>query len=321
MSNVFIIVSPSNNYIHASVRPGDLTFYPQSSNQKILLGTSNATTSLPTIVIQGSNVGIGKSNPTTTLDIFDGFQVISSGETTLRVAPTNTSFVESASFLSPNLTSNIVGNYTGITLQKDFTSNYNGWLLAHVHQGEMTSSNYFGFSPNGFGFNMALLGSSNIGINTTSPLYLLDVNGQCRVNTHAPIAPNRPFIRGCFNPGNAAGNITLLSFYAQGGMTVTSSSRLVAPVSGLYSFGFQTIMATTTVGRADIYIILNGSSYILNTLNEDNGSGYHFRNASFTMNLNANDYIVFNLNTNNIYGGQAAGTYEPWRTFWFYLVG
>lgn len=321
MSNAYIIISPSNNYIHASVIPGDLSFYPQSSNQKILLGASNQSTVLPSIVIQGSNVGIGKSNPTTTLDIFERFQVVSAGETSLRIAPTNTSFVQGASFLSPNLGSNITGNYAGITLQKDFTSNYNGWLLAHVHQGETAASNYFGFSPNGFGFTMALLGSSNIGINTTSPTFLLDVNGQCRVSTHAPIAPNRPFIRGCFNPGNSTGNITLLSFYAQGGMTITSSSRLVAPVSGLYNVGFQSILGTTTAGRADIYVLLNGTTYIQNTLNEDNGSGFHYRNASLAINLNANDYIVFYLNANTIYGGYPAGTYEPWRTFWFYLVG
>jgi hypothetical protein len=271
--------------------------------------------------MQVSNVAIGKSNPSYTLDVYDRVQVSSSGTPALNVLHTNSNFAQIASFLAPNLMSNITASYAGITLQKD-TGNNNGWLLAHVHQGELTSSNYLGFSPNGSGYVMAITAASNVGINTTTPQYQLDVNGLCRVNTNAPIMPNMPFIRGCFNPNNAAASyITLLSFYAQGGMTVTSSTRLVAPISGLYNVGFQTIMNTTTAGRADIYMMLNGSTYIQDTLNEDNGTGYHYRNASLAIYLNANDYLAFYLNLNSIYGGAAAGTYESARTFWFYLVG
>jgi len=131
--------------------------------------------------------------------------------------------------------------------------------------------------------------------------------------------PGKYYAAGYLGGGTAAGNfINLYTVQTQGGMAVTSSNKLVAPIAGLYHFGFQTIMQTST-GRNDVWIYLNGS-VIFCTLNEDNGSGYHYRSQTMCYYLNANDYIQFYCYSGTLYGVSAADDYK-WRSWYFYHVG
>ena len=74
-------------------------------------------------------------------------------------------------------------------------------------------------------------------------------------------------------------------------MTFTTD-RITVSQEGVYLITFNTICDTTT-GRIDAHIKVNGSN-IVNTLNEANGNGYHYRGASICRYLYANDYIQVN---------------------------
>lgn len=165
----------------------------------------------------------------------------------------------------------------------------------------------------GYVWNLVVTGS-NVGIGTVNPntAYGLDVDGQMRVNSNAPVTPNRPFIYGFLN-NTTANPITLTSSQATGGMTVTSSTRLVAPVAGVYAIGFNSIFNNDT-SRKDINIRVNGVD-IVNTLSEDNLTGHHYRGGEIGYYMNANDYVEYaNPNSGTIWG-------STWSTFWFFLLG
>ena len=131
------------------------------------------------------------------------------------------------------------------------------------------------------------------------------------------VNPGRYYIMGYLAGGTTAGNyINLGSQKSGGGMTITTSNKLVAPVSGLYQFGFQTIMALSSI-RNDVTINVNGAS-IVNTLSEDTTTGYHYRSASICYYLNVNDFVQYYCSSGTIYGAAAA---DPWHTFYFFHVG
>jgi hypothetical protein len=131
------------------------------------------------------------------------------------------------------------------------------------------------------------------------------------------VTPNVYYIMGYLAGGTTGGNyISLGVQQSSGGMAVTTSNKLVAPISGLYHFGFNTIMNATT-GRNDVSIRVNGSN-IVETLNEDNGSGYHYRSGMITSYLNANDFVQFYCGSGTIYGPNAV---DAWHTYFFYHVG
>lgn len=74
MSNAFIIVSPSNNYIFTNTLVGDVNICSQSNSQKILIGNNsnsvaNLTMTSNAAYFMGQNVGINTSNPTYPLDV------------------------------------------------------------------------------------------------------------------------------------------------------------------------------------------------------------------------------------------------------------
>jgi len=131
--------------------------------------------------------------------------------------------------------------------------------------------------------------------------------------------PGKYYAAGYLNGATTSGNfINLTTLQTQGGMAVTTSNKLVAPIAGLYQFGFQTIMQTTT-GRNDVHIYLNGSPVIY-TLSEDNGTGYHYRSASLCYYLSANDFVQFFCSTGTIYGAYESHD-NIWRKWYFYHVG
>jgi hypothetical protein len=163
---------------------------------------------------------------------------------------------------------------------------------------------------------MRITSTGNVGIGTTSPGYTLDVSGDIRSSGRV-VTPNMYYIMGYLAGGTTGGNyISLGVQQSSGGMAVTSSNKLVAPISGLYHFGFNTIMNTTT-GRNDVYIRVNGNN-IVETLNEDNGTGYHYRSGMITYYLNANDFVQFYCSSGTIYN---AFTVDSWHTYFFYHVG
>lgn len=146
----------------------------------------------------------------------------------------------------------------------------------------------------------------------------VDTSPQMTISSTGVITtPNRYYIMGWLAGGTTAGNyITLGSQQTGGGMAITTSNKLVAPVAGLYQFGFTTIMNATT-GRNDVYMRVNGSD-LVSTLNEDNGTGYHQRHASVCYYLAANDFVQFYCSSGTIYGG--AGV-DAWHTFYFFHIG
>jgi hypothetical protein len=150
----------------------------------------------------------------------------------------------------------------------------------------------------------------------TSPQMTISSTGT--VNIPGVITnPGRYYIMGYLAGGTTGGAyISLGSQQAGNGMVITSSNKLVAPVSGLYQFGFSTIMNSSSV-RNDVSINVNGTS-IVNTLSEDSTAGYHYRHGSVCYYLSANDYVQFYCGSGSIYN---AFNVDAWHTFYFFHIG
>jgi len=177
--------------------------------------------------------------------------------------------------------------------------------------------------PASFTQGNGMLYCQNVGPSAAAKMGFIQWNGSAEVETMtiSPngviTTPNRYYIMGYLAGGTTAGNyINLGSQKSGGGMTITTSNKLVAPVSGLYQFGFQTIMALSSI-RNDVNINVNGAS-IVNTLSEDTTTGYHYRSASICYYLNANDFVQYYCASGTVYGAAAA---DPWHTFYFFHVG
>ena len=70
-----------------------------------------------------------------------------------------------------------------------------------------------------------------------------------------------------------------------------SGSSITVPIVGVYMISFNTICDSTN-GRRDSRIKVNGV-VVASQLSEVSGSGYHYRSASISILLAANDYISF----------------------------
>lgn len=95
-----------------------------------------------------------------------------------------------------------------------------------------------------------------------------------------------------------------------------SSDRVTVPVSGTYLITFMTICDFASSGRRDAGIRVNGSR-IVNTLSQDNGSGYDYRGANIHINLSANDYISWD--NDDWYAPTSSTT--TWKTASIALIG
>ena len=95
-----------------------------------------------------------------------------------------------------------------------------------------------------------------------------------------------------------------------------SNSRITVPVSGVYHICFNTICDQTT-GRVDAHIRVNGQTKV-NSLNDTNTYGFHYRGMSISLYLSANDYIEFN---NNDWYNSGTTTMEEWRTASVVFIG
>jgi hypothetical protein len=173
-----------------------------------------------------------------------------------------------------------------------------------------TATNFYGFGINNATLRYQTDGTSSVHKFYGGATLFATIGTQIQV-------PGKYYIMGYLAGGTTGGNyISLGSQQTSGGMAVTSSNKLVAPISGLYHFGFNTIMNTTT-GRNDVNINVNGGS-IVSTLNEDNGTGYHYRSGMITYYLNANDFVQFYCASGTIYN---AFNVDSWHTYFFYHVG
>jgi len=178
-------------------------------------------------------------------------------------------------------------------------------------------------APASFTQGNGMLYCQNVGPSNAAKMGFIQWNGSSEVETMSIspngviTTPNRYYIMGWLAGGTTAGNyITLGSQQTGGGMAITTSNKLVAPVAGLYQFGFTTIMNSTT-GRNDVYMRVNGSD-LVSTLNEDNGTGFHQRHASVCYYLAANDFVQYYCASGTIYGSAAV---DAWHTFYFFHIG
>ena len=295
---------------------GSVTIATASNSQNIFFGFSNYPVAPLCIGSNFVNVNAATvSSFSNSLNVYGNMNIATSNTSVpLMASTTSTASSTTGLFQAPTLL-NVTGNSTGMYIGKNL-NNYNSWSVSHVHTGDGSSSNFLGFAPSGYGWNMAITGC-NVGIGTSnmSATYALDVAGSMRVNSNAPITPNRPFIFGNFNATTfGTTSLPLTAVQTQGGMTVTSGSNLVAPIAGFYVIGFNSIMSWDSTGaRRDIYVLLNGG-LMTTTLSENNLSGHHYVGNEIASFLNANDYISFIPgNSGSTYGG-------TWSTFWFYLL-
>ena len=95
-----------------------------------------------------------------------------------------------------------------------------------------------------------------------------------------------------------------------------STDRITVPIAGVYLITFCTIVDNVTT-REDTKIKINGTSIVgtLNTPSTD--AGYHYRGASISVKLAANDYIQFE--SDDWYSATDIDTY--WKTASVYLLG
>lgn len=117
----------------------------------------------------------------------------------------------------------------------------------------------------------------------------------------------RIYIRGTFVATTGPAYIGLT--HKEGTFTPTSTTYLYPPRAGVYLVGFNTILNTTT-GRLDVKIYKNDGAVSIATLNEDNGTGYHYRSASIVFNLATTDWIRYYCVSGTTYGD------NEWTSFY-----
>ena len=122
------------------------------------------------------------------------------------------------------------------------------------------------------------------------------------------IDSNRPYIYGSVT--NTTGTGIANSMHVDSSRNLSfSNSRITVPVSGVYHICFNTICDSTT-GRRDAQIRMNGVIKV-NSLNDNNTTGHHYRGMSISLMMSANDYIEFN---NQDWYNPSVTTMEYWRT-------
>ena len=119
---------------------------------------------------------------------------------------------------------------------------------------------------------------------------------------------NRPYIYGSPTNTNGSGIANSMHVFSSRNLSF-SNSRITVPVSGVYHICFNTICDDGT-GRIDAHIYVNGGTRV-QSLNDTNTSGYHYRGMSISLMLSANDYIQFN--NNDWYDATSTGQ-QYWRT-------
>ena len=217
-----------------------------------LISTFNSNT-LGNLFTTGGNVGIGKTTPTSALDVNGTINAssISTGTfsaTSITSANVKITGVVSANSLSVNngnfavvINNTVTGGETSMLFNNGSDTN-TSWYVGH-NVGAISSGN-FGFFNNALGTTVTILGTNgNMGIGTKIPAYKLDVNGTAKATTYtggsmqlSGTVSAATFVGSLVSTGSiGAAGITTGTLYAA---TITSAN---VQVSG-------TISAATFVG-------------------------------------------------------------------------
>ena len=162
------------------------------------------------------------------------------------------------------------------------------------------------------GGNIATAGSLNVG------------SGQLAVNASGRVTMSaQPYI--LCKVFRATATIGYYSLEAKASRNLSvgtygGDSAILAPVTGAYAINFNGITNNTT-GRVDITLRKNGS-VMLASLNEDNGTGFHYRTISSVLYLIAGDAIqMFHGTAVGPYYTSGSGSDLEWCNFSMTLLG
>ena len=349
MSNAGIIVSPSNAQVFTNTLIGDMIIFTSSNSQRLLIGNNsnsiaNLTLSSNASYFNSGNVGINTSNPAATLDI-TGTTIMRSNltlsNTTGSVTLSNNG---NTLYINNNLNSdgltnnwiatnniNISSSQNAATSLSIASSNFNMWMSANIGDGSWNSitrngdvgiffssnnaqnpSSSFIIAPWSTSNNgLKITGSGNVGINTATPAYPLDVNGQSRF-TNVPIITAPVYTTwSTFTLYDNGGNVTTPSgagqFYYFGWNTPTkynwtstttgymnSHAGQNVPYTGLYLINYNARISG--VAQCDFFISKNTGIALTNFPPLADGLGGPSGGVSTTVFLNANtDYVSFGI--------------------------
>ena len=191
-------------------------------------------------------------------------------------------------------------NVTGISFQKSgisvnsfgIDSNNNMTLsLQGTGQNYYFKSNAFDYNnTTGGNFLVTILGSGNVGINTTSPAYTLDVSGSARITGSLTKAPANAVWYGTTSQTAPAyvGAGGLSAIQNNGSYLNTSTGIFTCPYTGLYSCSIS--FFSNNAAQVLMYLYRNGSNGLGSTI------------AAFSTNAVASFSVVIACNSGDTLG-------------------
>ena len=259
----------------------------------------------------GTNVGIGNTNTSYTLDVSgtlrgttSAYFATASGSVGIgTVSPSDkfsvdagTGNIVTSSFFNSTMTA---GQSTFLEFGKNYSNNYNTGELAFKFVGDGSSSNMVSIGFYGAGNKLNVLGNGNVGIGTSNPLTILHLNSASGTNSTLLFGVN-----GTWNGylGQAASAGSLASGAAIGDIVLRSQTNLLFTSGGdtermrITSGGYTKISNSGTYEyvSAAVHEIRNSAAdYILYATNPNaNPSGYYISYPSASPNSTANYFIA-----------------------------